>query len=143
MDSGHFETIPRPFPLHHSLRAIMDQIDIQADSRHVTLKRDLDARIDQIPGSFKSEEGLWVVGSELRLHQILTNLAANAVKYTPDGGGFVKISTQYLGVTFENELPGDPPEADENEEVPAYTPTPTEYLTFRLEVQDSGPGSES
>lgn len=178
MDSGHFETIPRPFPLHHSIRAILDQIRVQTESRHLVLIQSLDPRIDSIPRTgFETSEGLWVVGSELRLHQVLTNLASNAIKYTPDGGGAVRISTEFLGVNNgeEVELPGDPPEIGgdddgvkevavqgfEQHDVPKLRPQNRphlsasshsggsverrtvqykEYLSFRLEVQDSGPG---
>ncbi|KAJ7158462.1 hypothetical protein C8R46DRAFT_1354446 [Mycena filopes] len=116
MDSGHFETVPRPFPLHHSIRAILDQVEVQTGARQLTLERALDERIDDIPDPSRSPEpeGLWVLGSELRLHQVLTNLAANAVKYTPEGGGSIRISTEYLGITTRDELPGNPPDIEQD-----------------------------
>ncbi|KAJ7578032.1 hypothetical protein C8J56DRAFT_970206 [Mycena floridula] len=162
MDSGHFETIPRPFPLHHSIRTILDQIEVQTDSRHLSLLRRLDERIDGVSLDSKvyngEPEGVWVVGSELRLHQVLTNLATNAVKYTPENGGSVMITTEFLGITMRDELPVDPPPeklegtATTNDisvidQIPHlesrdsdHSTTVTPCLTFRLEVQDSGPG---
>ncbi|KAF7327913.1 Histidine kinase domain-containing protein [Mycena kentingensis (nom. inval.)] len=115
MDSGHFETIAKPFPLHHSIRAILDQVEVQTNAKNLVLERALDDRIDSAgmsvePGRSLEPEGLWVLGSELRLHQILVNLAQNAVKYTPEGGGGVRISTEFLGITNREELPEVPPE---------------------------------
>ncbi|KAJ7024754.1 hypothetical protein C8F04DRAFT_1130467 [Mycena alexandri] len=122
MDSGHFETVPRPFPLHHSIRAILDQVEVQTGARQLTLDRALDERIDAIPiGEDPSRspepEGLWVLGSELRLQQVLTNLATNAVKYTPEGGGrSIRISTEFLGISTRDELPGNPPDIEQEQE---------------------------
>ncbi|KAJ7094271.1 hypothetical protein C8R44DRAFT_645383 [Mycena epipterygia] len=171
MDSGHFETVARPFPLHHSIRAILDQVEVQTGARQLVLERALDERIDSVPRSLEADEpeGLWVLGSELRLHQVLTNLAANAVKYTPEGGGSIRISTEFLGISTREELPGNPPDIEQegqnhdrsmektdntrvgtaSEPYPSNTPAltrngsgvvQTQCLNFRLEVADMGPG---
>ncbi|KAJ7476231.1 hypothetical protein FB451DRAFT_1033745 [Mycena latifolia] len=172
MDSGHFETIARPFPLHHSIRTIMDQVEVQTGARRLILERSLDERIDHLPrsldaGDADEPEGLWVLGSELRLHQVLTNLATNAVKYTPEGGGSIRISTEFLGISTREELPGNPPDIEDQGHAqsmektentrsgtaaePREDGTPalkrngsagvqTQCLNFRLEVSDSGPG---
>ncbi|KAF8141078.1 hypothetical protein K438DRAFT_1922614 [Mycena galopus ATCC 62051] len=121
MDSGHFETVPKPFPLHHSIRTILDQVEVQTSARHLVLERGLDEQIDSMPLTIEPSlvaqpEGLWVVGSELRLHQVLTNLATNAVKYTPEGGGSIRISTEFLGVSTRDELPGIPPDIEPEQE---------------------------
>ncbi|KAJ7160210.1 hypothetical protein C8R46DRAFT_1001426 [Mycena filopes] len=154
MDSGHFETVAKPFPLHRSLRTILDQVEVQAKSRQIVLERSLDDRIDTLPGSLASAEGLWVVGSELRLQQVLTNLAANAVKYTPEATGTVRISTEFLGITTREELPGTPPDIGDGSDastssdghrsppplVSKTSATQTQCLNLRLVVHDSGPG---
>ncbi|KAJ7364444.1 hypothetical protein DFH08DRAFT_1016826, partial [Mycena albidolilacea] len=169
MDSGHFETVAKPFPLHHSIRAILDQVEVQTGARRLTLDRSLDEQIDTVPQSLdpgreEEPEGLWVVGSELRLHQVLTNLATNAVKYTPEGGGSIRISTEFLGISMRDELPGIPPDIEQEHEKTTdtrvassearsgqrpHSPPLTRYgsgnvttqcLNFRLVVHDSGPG---
>ncbi|KAJ7826332.1 hypothetical protein B0H13DRAFT_2374478 [Mycena leptocephala] len=89
-------------------------------ARQLTLDRALDERIDSVPLSLEpgrpaEPEGLWVIGSELRLHQVLTNLATNAVKYTPEGGGSIRISTEFLGITMRDELPGNPPDIEQEQ----------------------------
>ncbi|KAJ7098566.1 hypothetical protein B0H15DRAFT_878328 [Mycena belliarum] len=173
MDSGHFETIARPFPLHHSIRAIMDQVEVQTGARQLILERALDERIDTLPhaldaGHADEPEGLWVLGSELRLHQVLSNLAANAVKYTPEGEGTVRIATEFLGISTREELPGTPPDIEDQSVGPSEKTgcdtsegtkaedngagaapvlrrnesagVQTQCLNFRLEVTDSGPG---
>ncbi|KAJ7185258.1 hypothetical protein C8R46DRAFT_1059909 [Mycena filopes] len=156
MDSGHFATVPRPFPLHHSIRAVLEQVEAQTGARHLVLERALDARIDGI-SSVSSDpstggmqpEGLWVLGNQLRLQQVLMNLATNAVKYTPAGSGSVRISTEFLGVSIREELPGNPPDLDDEQEKKAGSgagageeerPAGTRCLEFRLVVHDSGPG---
>ncbi|KAJ7738390.1 hypothetical protein B0H16DRAFT_1424929 [Mycena metata] len=162
MDSGHFETIARPFPLHRSIRSILDQVAVQAKARNIVLERSLDERIDAVPLSPVSKteetEGLWVVGSELRLQQVLTNLAVNAVKYTPEAAGPVRISTEFLGISTRDELPGTPPDIGDMPtdrtatgiSVHSHAPpgpqtssTQTQCLNFRLVVHDSGPGMKT
>jgi signal transduction histidine kinase len=95
-------------------------VEVQTGARQLTLDRALDERIDSVPLSLEpgrpaEPEGLWVIGSELRLHQVLTNLATNAVKYTPEGGGSIRISTEFLGITMRDELPGNPPDIEQEQ----------------------------
>ncbi|KAF7308311.1 Histidine kinase domain-containing protein [Mycena chlorophos] len=170
MDSGHFETIAKPFPLHHSIRTILDQVQVQTNARNLALDRSLDERIDSAalvvePARALEPEGLWVLGSELRLHQVLTNLATNAVKYTSADGPGVRISTEFLGINTREDPPDVPPDLNIDEKGEVIDGDPfkvshghsqdhsrgvvtrtgsgtilTHYLSFRLVVHDSGPG---
>lgn len=142
-------------------------MEVQTGARHLTLDRSLDEQIDTVPlsldpGRAEEPEGLWVVGSELRLHQVLTNLATNAVKYTPEGGGSIRISTEFLGISTRDELPGIPPDIEQEKTTDtrvassearsgqrSHSPpltrngsgnVTTQCLNFRLVVHDSGPG---
>ncbi|MBI5211433.1 MAG: hybrid sensor histidine kinase/response regulator [Elusimicrobia bacterium] len=44
-------------------------------------RKDLDLRLEAAPG-----EDLWILADECRVHQILSNLVGNALKFTPEGG---------------------------------------------------------
>ena len=104
MDSGRFESNPRPFPLHRAINSIMGPVGLASDEKKLQLRIDLDKKIDELAHP-DMPEGLWVVGDEIRLRQVLTNLASNAVKFTPDGGGEVALTTKLL----EYHTPPPPP----------------------------------
>ncbi|KAJ7076610.1 hypothetical protein C8R43DRAFT_1179288 [Mycena crocata] len=145
MDCGHFETIARPFPLHHSIRAILDQVEIQTGARQLVLERSLDEGIDRIPrltaGAADEPEGLWVLGSELRLHQVLTNLAANTVKYTPERGGFIRIATEFLGIFMREELPDNPPDLEQRHDKNQRWMENPNNTFITVETQTNGNGN--
>lgn len=167
MDAGHFESNPRPFPLHHVINSILSPIGVATASKNLKLHIDLDKRIDQLaclrpPNTVNGAnlqvngnghpaedgDGLWVIGDEIRLRQILTNLASNAVKFTPDAGGEIKISTHFLDVTAPP-TPMDstdslvaPPMLSHGGRMEKEKEKHGSMLVFRLEVLDNGPGSK-
>ena len=98
-DGGRMELEAEPFDLAALLRR---EVQLTADSA-----ADHQLVVD-VP-----DEGLTVVGDEHRLGQVVTNLVANAVKYSPEGG-VVRVTGQRDGgvvrVLVEDEGLGIPDE---------------------------------
>ena len=97
-----------PLPVHRRHLNLLDVVDevvgmfqIVARARHLSLHREAPAQIPM------------VLGDRDRLAQALSNLVANAVKFTPDGGQ-VKISLEVhadgIHASVRDTGPGIPPE---------------------------------
>ncbi|KDQ58727.1 hypothetical protein JAAARDRAFT_206584 [Jaapia argillacea MUCL 33604] len=141
MDAGRFESSPRPFPLHRAINSIMGPIAVATSAKSLDLRVEFDERIDTVLTSYNASEGVWVIGDEIRLRQVLTNLASNAVKFTPEGKGEVMVRTKLLA-------PLPPDNAECVDEFPPSRDNPLinrldggqSTLVVRIEVEDSGPG---
>ena len=74
IESGAIELAARPFDLRRTVRDVCDVVHERAHAKGLTLTLE-----DGLP------QTAYFVGDEARVHQILLNLAANAVKFTARG----------------------------------------------------------
>ena len=102
IQSGRLDLVPGEIDLGHCVADAVEQLRLLAQAKQQTLE----AIIPPAP--------LMVWADRDRLIQIVTNLAQNAVKFTPEGGRImvtVKQKTQTLaGVSVHDTGPGIPPE---------------------------------
>jgi signal transduction histidine kinase len=70
--SGHLEM--KPFSMPHVLRDSLAAVENKAQEKSITVTSEIDATMGQ------------VVGNELSMTEMVTNLLFNAVKYTPEYG---------------------------------------------------------
>lgn len=84
-----------------------DQVDLAKLTREIFEKLSLAAEARQLQVEMQLEE-LSVVADEARIGQVITNLAANAVKYTTQGGTVrvrLRREDKYARLTVENDAP--------------------------------------
>ncbi|KAF8308343.1 hypothetical protein DL93DRAFT_2171193 [Clavulina sp. PMI_390] len=115
MDAGRFESVSKPFAFHKVIRSSMVGLQLLANSKGLELVTDFDRNIDLVARSMmfraqgQTEEWIaWhlacgppedaeVLGDEMRLTQVVTNLTSNAYKFTPGGpGGRITVRTKLL-----------------------------------------------
>ncbi|KAJ3980733.1 hypothetical protein F5890DRAFT_1557434 [Lentinula detonsa] len=172
MDAGHFDINPRPFCLHRVIRSTLGPIAVTAAAKNLDLHINFDERIDQLRPSVDpilahgktssspaQPQETWVVGDEVRLRQILTNIASNAVKFTPEGvEAGITVNTTFVAhhiSTSRHNSHADQEETrfsvdrsgadlekggEHSEQEKKETYQSQDVLVFRLEVSDNGPG---
>lgn len=172
MERGGFSSVQRPFSLHKVMQSIVTPLRLDAAARGLTLEPSFDPRVDQVavkalyPGESVSDIRLgdgFVVGDEVRLRQIIGNLASNSAKFTP-AGGRIGLKTILIYPEVGESSPSPSPSlplstdfgdkvTDENGEVKASltpnklheheekTSDPTKrMLVVRFEISDTGVG---
>jgi len=75
IEADKFELHSHPFEIEKMARDITGVLSLQIEEKNLNLVVDIDKTIPR-----------FIVSDELRLAQVLTNLLANAVKFTPEGG---------------------------------------------------------
>ncbi|MBV9405226.1 MAG: PAS domain S-box protein [Acidobacteriaceae bacterium] len=75
IEAGRFSLADEPFDLEESVKSVVKLLRLRAESKDLPLRYDIDA---QLPP--------YVYGDCVRFRQILTNLIANAIKFTTHGG---------------------------------------------------------
>jgi signal transduction histidine kinase/ActR/RegA family two-component response regulator len=103
IEADKLELVPVEFNFERMLQKVMTIVSFRADEKKQTLTVNVDSKIPA-----------FIVGDDQRLAQVITNLAANAVKFTPKNG---KI---HLDISLIEEIDGD--------------------CKLRIEVADSGIG---
>jgi len=98
MDAGRFESVFKPYPFHKVIRSSMIGLQMAADAKGLELITDFDRNVDVVARTMmyreqgRSEEWInWelacnphedaeLLGDEMRLVQVVTNLTSNACK---------------------------------------------------------------
>ncbi len=81
IEAGRLAVSDEPFDMRESVRAVVKLLRLRANAKELKLTYDIDARL---PNK--------ITGDSVRFRQILTNLIANAVKFTTAGGVHVRLS---------------------------------------------------
>jgi len=117
IEAGRVELRPTPVPLDQVFRELVDGLRPMAAAKGLAL--------EIVPG----EERLWAVVDRDKLHQVLTNLVGNAMKFTPEGGR-VRLSAHR------------PRGGPEGSEVPAQAAgtSPPQARQVEVRVEDTGEG---
>jgi PAS domain S-box-containing protein len=80
IDAGRLSLTEEPFDLRESVKAVLRLLRLRALSKSVELTEQTDTRLP-----------LYITGDSVRFRQILTNLVANAIKFTHTGGVRVQV----------------------------------------------------
>jgi signal transduction histidine kinase len=116
IEAGRVEIHPAPLPLDDVFRELVEGLRPMAGAKGLGLE------VAPMPMP------LWVFADRDKLHQVLTNLVGNAIKFTPDGGR-VRLSAQLPPLSAA--APDAPPQTA------AARPQPRQV---EVRVEDTGEG---
>lgn len=75
IEAGRLTLVDEPFDVHESLRSVIKLLGIRATAKDLSIRHEIDPRLPAM-----------ICGDCVRFRQILTNLIANAIKFTHIGG---------------------------------------------------------
>jgi two-component system, OmpR family, sensor histidine kinase TctE len=123
--------------IEHGGQGDMTQVDLPAVARQVGLELALPAVQKHIDLSLDAPESLAVRGQQVMLHELLSNLVDNAIRYTPSGGSVrVAVRERDDGVLLEVSDSGPGIAAAERDKVV----TPFYRVSSTMEVNPAGTG---
>jgi two-component system sensor histidine kinase TctE len=122
---------------HGSEAAVMAKVSLPAIARQVGLELALPAVQKQIDLALEAPEEAWINGQPLMLHELVSNLADNAIRYTPAGGSvLLRVQADADGVRLEVRDSGPGIAVAEREKVF----TPFYRVAATMEVNPAGTG---
>lgn len=80
IDAGRLSLMREQFDIRESLRAVVKLLRLRADAKELTLTCEIDPDLPRL-----------LTGDSVRFRQVLTNLIANALKFTSVGGVHVRL----------------------------------------------------
>jgi PAS domain S-box-containing protein len=86
IEAGRLALTDEPFDVRESVKAVVKLLGIKARTKDLVLGYDIDPAVPA---------AIW--GDCVRFRQILTNLVANAIKFTPAGGVHVRVTAAHAG----------------------------------------------
>jgi two-component system, sensor histidine kinase and response regulator len=86
IEAGRLALTEEPFDMHESVKAVLKLLGLRAAAKGLTLTSEIDP---SLPAR--------AYGDSVRVRQILSNLIANAIKFTASGGVHVRVSLTSAG----------------------------------------------
>ena len=80
IEAGRLELVPVVFPVRQCVEEVVRTLAVQAQQKRLYLTCDIDAGVPEV-----------MAGDQVRLRQVLLNLAGNAVKFTESGGVSIRV----------------------------------------------------
>jgi signal transduction histidine kinase len=93
IEAGRFSLNNEPFNLRESVRSVLRLLSVRAAAKGVALEYNIS---DSLPD--------FIYGDSVRFRQIVTNLTANAIKFTPQGSVLVSLMVPPEGVGLRCEV---------------------------------------